>query len=223
MPELAENADIVDEAGKCESELGLSRVRAAAYRRIIERYADAIRQGETKTVPQLKELILPHDASIEKAVDKLFNDLGRGTTTEGMVDFSFDRDFLDYAKTSLKFVQSLSMIHSEVGVPFWMTPKDIIEIGAADSFDRALFYCSLLVSAGCADARVRVVALDGGERHPLVVFPFGNRFFAADPCEKQPLLEGENLEPLLQELSIDGKRFIRSVFEFNNEDYEEFD
>lgn len=221
MPEMA-NED-GGAAVKCEAELDLSRVRAAAYRKVIEKYADAISAGETKTVPQLKELVLPNDESIQKTSEKLMKDIGRGTTEEGVVAFSYDADFTSYAKAALRFVQSLKRIHSEISIPFWMTPKDVLEIDAADPFDRALFYCSLLLAAGCHDARVRVVALDGGERHPIVVFPFAKEWFAADPCQDGGLMQSVDAGELLNSLEIDGKRVVKSVFEFNDKDYEEFD
>ena len=69
-----------------EKEAVLSyRIRAAVYRKIIERYAEAVNQGEEKTVPQLKELVRPGDESVVRLRDAVVEStLGAGKKEFGL-------------------------------------------------------------------------------------------------------------------------------------------
>mgnify|MGYP001560516117 CR=1 FL=1 len=200
----------------CETKLELSRTRAAFYRKVVQRYRDAIAAGEEKTVPELKGLILPADAAVQKSKEEIIEGIGRG-------EFEFDRDFTSFAAAAVSFCHSLAPIESELGVPFWLSPAEIMDIRAADEFDRALLLCSLLRSTGCRSARVRVLQLEGGAEHPLVAFDCAGSRTYADPSQWDKARQlGDPADEALKEFSYEGKKFVASKYEFDDEQYAEF-
>ena len=198
-------------------EPALWKARAGFYKKIIERYADAIDDGERKTIPDLKSLVNPTDATV----------LGlRGQLLEkaGIAEYSFDRDFWQYAEAAFALVQSLSRIDSEIEPSFWMRPADIVELGAADAFDRAILLCSLLAAGDCETARVLVLELEGGNRHPVVVFYYREKQHLLDASQEAAVSTySGSLEELLKHYSYEGKKVLKAAFEFNAQDYNEFE
>jgi len=194
------------------------KTRAAVYRKIIERYADSINRGEEKTIPELKALVVPSDATVQDLKAKLLEPILQGRP------FDFDNDFQQAAEAAFQRVKSLHFVHADLPVSYWLSPAEIIEIGAADPFDRALLYCSLLIALGCKNARVRVVELEGGVRHPLVLFSFGGKTFLSDPVQDEAALtRSGNLEELIASFSFEGRKVSRSLFEFNDQEYQELE
>jgi len=194
------------------------KTRAAVYRKIIERYADAINQGEEKTLPELKALIVPADSAVQDVKAKLLEPLLQGRLYE------FEKDFQQAAEAAFQRVKSLHFVHADLPVSYWLSPAEIIELGAADPFDRAMLYCSLLIALGCKQAKVRVVEIEGGIRHPLVVFSLGEKTFLCDPAQDKTAFERTGaVEELVAGFSLEGKKVSRTLFEFNDQDYQQFE
>jgi len=194
------------------------KTRAAVYRKIIERYAEAINGGEEKTLPELKALIKPFDPAVQDVKIKLLESILQGRP------YDFEKDFQQAAEASFQRVKSLHFVHADLPVSYWLSPAEIIELGAADPFDRALLYCSLLIALGCKEARVRVVEIEGGIRHPLVFFSFGGKTFLSDPTQDKTALEhAGTADELIAAFELDGKKVSRSLFEFNDQDYQQFE
>ncbi len=186
------------------------KTKLAVYRKIIEKYAALINSGEEKTVPQLKALINKGDEVVARVKEKI-------------IESSPGSDILTLAETAYKFTQSLRPVHANLSVTYWLSPSDIMELGAADAFDRAIFLCSLLHAIGL-NAKVRVIALEGGLSHPVVIFSFGRDEYVLDPFQNTPFetFKG-SLPQILAQFTFDGRRFVRNVFEFNNEEFTQFD
>lgn len=195
-------------------ELSLSNTRAAFYRKVIERYREQISAGEQKTIPQLKELVLPGDEAVQKKKQELLQEIGVA---------EFEKDFLAYARKAAEYCRSLSSVESEISAPFWLSPREIVEINAADEFDKAIFLCSLLLAAGSGNAAVRVLQLEGGVEHPIVVFSSDNKHYYADASQSSKItpLPEDALEEL-QKFSYEGKKFVSQKYEFNDKTYAEF-
>ncbi|MBI5636058.1 hypothetical protein HY993_03805 [Candidatus Micrarchaeota archaeon] len=202
-------------------ETGLYKARSDYYRKIIERYSQAVSSGETKTIPQLKELVNPNDKAVLETRLKLFAQLNLASDASQANSFSLEKDFPAYAKLAFELVQKIQLVKSEVETTFWMNFEDLLSINAGDSFDKALFLCSLLTSAGCATARVRVLELEGGVNHPVVMYFFENKEFLLDSCSTA-FLSGQ-LSEIMEKYYFDGKKTVKSLFEFNNLDYTELD
>jgi len=215
------------------------KIRAAVYKKLLERYADYVSLSEDKTIPELKALVNPVDDAIEKTKQKLFGQMRDDYVRRPVVkmidgiqvtgvsaeewQYAFERDFPKFADKALAFVSAFRHVHADLSFAFWLSSQDVLEIGAADAFDRSIFLCSLLVSAGCANARVRVVELDGGERRPIVLFSFAERFYALDSAQEKPLFVGADETSLLAGFHCEGRKFSRSLYEFNNAEYNDFE
>ena len=208
MPEKKEGPEEAQEA-VCE-DVTPYKIRLAVYRKIIEKYAPVVNTGEEKTVPQLKALINKDDEVVAKIKEKISQSAPGG-------------DPIMLAETAHKFVQSLRPVHANLSVTYWLSPSDIMELGAADAFDRAIFLCSILRALNL-DAKVRVVSLEGGLSHPLVILSFGRDEYILDAFQeaafgtyKGPLME------VLPQFSFEGKHFVKNVFEFNNDEFTQFE
>ncbi len=200
---------------------GLYEARSDYYRKIIERYSQAVSNGETKTIPQLKELVNPFDKTVLETKQKIFSQLNLTAEANQANSFLLEKDFPAFAKLAFELVQKIQLVKSEVETTFWMGFEDLLSINAGDSFDKALFLCSLLASVGCATARVRVLELEGGVNHPVVMYFFENKEFLLDSCSNE-FLSGQ-LSEVLEKFYFDGKKTVKSLFEFNNLDYVELD
>ncbi len=139
--------------------------------------------------------------------------------------YEFERDFLVFAQHAHSLAQSLATLHPDAGVPFWLTITDVLELGAADSFDRSILLCSLLNSAGAPGARILVLQLEGAGTHPVVACQFGGQTHVLDPAEGGATLvfTGGVLRENLAGRVCGGKRVEKLLYEFNSEEYSEYD
>ncbi|MBI5177129.1 hypothetical protein HY995_03520 [Candidatus Micrarchaeota archaeon] len=197
--------------------LGLAKIREGFYKIVIERYAEAINAGEEKTIPELKALVNPLDASVQALRQETVSKMDVG-------EYRFERDFLAYAERAFSAVQGLAKIHSEVSPSFWLAPREMLLLGAADAFDRCILLCSLLIAGGSPAAKIRVLELEGGARHPVVVFSHAERQYLLDATqESSALTHAGTLEEIFAQYTSGGRKVSKSAFEFNNEEYAEFD
>ncbi|MEM0475256.1 MAG: hypothetical protein QW343_00465 [Candidatus Norongarragalinales archaeon] len=195
-----------------EAELEQARIREAVYKKLIERYADVIEAGEEKTIPELRALINPEDETVRETKARILDEFPK---------YDFDKHFLRFADKAFEFIASLRPVHSGVRVSYWLSPREVIELGAADAFDKAVFLCSLLRAGGNTSARVRVIELEGGIQHPVVVFEFHGRVFLFD-AEAKIRQSATSAEALFAKVCCGGKRATRLLYEFNDQNYEEF-
>ncbi len=216
------------------------KTKLAVYRKLVERYSDEISQGEQKTIPELKEMVAPKDAAIREVKRKLLLELGFADELEkgeksGKPErtissepegnhYRFEKDFLPAAQNAYCFTQSLKKIHHDLPVSFWLKPREIIDLGAADTFDRAILLCSLLQVLGCQNATVRVLDLEEGLKHPTVVFSYNEKQYLMDPMQEcSAFTYHGNLEEVLKTYTYEGKKALKSSYEFNDKEYLEFE
>ncbi len=221
------------EIEKLREELSATAIRMSAYKRIIERYAAHINASEQKTVPQLKELVRPNDSAVQKTAREITSAFeaekkasATGFHESSEFEYEYARDFLPCAKRALEFCKSLSPVHADLPVSYWLSPQEILELGAADPLDRAIFFCSLLQAIGCRSARVRMVQFEEGATHPFVLFEFEGKSFVADAFDKNAQLSGrENVtfESTLSSIKAGEAKYSKSLYEFNNFEFEEFE
>ncbi len=187
------------------------KARSAAYHKVIDRYADYIDEHERKTLPELKALVNGNDAAVLDAKRRIEEKLTAENKSKPE----------DTALACLELVASLAPLHSELGVSFWFTPAELFELGAADPFDRTLLLCSLLRSFEL-EARVLVLELSDGSKHPVVEWLNAGRSTVLDPSQQHELLQfsGERADAL-KVFSFGGKTVRHAVFEFNDREFEE--
>jgi hypothetical protein len=201
-------------------------LRNGFYRRIIEKYAAMIDEYDEKTVPELKSLINKNDPAISELkrgfLDELLSDkMKRGGTS---ADYVFSEDFLFVADKLFRHCQKLSHIHANLPVSFWLNMKEVSEMQAADPFDRAILLCSLL-RAFDGMAKIRVLELENNLIHPVVLMEFEGKKFLLDANQKESLLttySGLDLNDVLKSFEYDKNKYLKSAYEFNDEEYVEF-
>lgn len=207
-------------------ELARMRVKCAFYKLVIERYAEAVEAGEQKSVAGLKGLLNPSDPAVQAArrllLDDYVRELSRGIEGAGEAfTYGYEKHFPIAASKAFDLVRSLRQVEADLDVSFWLTLKETWELKAGDPFDKAVFLCSLLLALGSQNARIRVLELEEAMKHPVVLAEFNGKKWLLDPCQKQGALEGP-LEQTLQAFRYQGKRVLRSLYEFNSQDYMDF-
>lgn len=184
-----------DQAEPTDDEL-----RLALYRLIIDRYRGKIEEYETKSVSDLKQLVLPHDPKIAEL---------RESIAEDFHPYVYEEHFLSAAKMAFAAVSSFRTIAAPVS--FWLSFSEIQELGAGDEIDKSIFLCSLIRSLGSENAKVFVT----DSRNSYVLFQFSGKSFVADHSQKE-LQQFESGEAALS--SLKGKL----LYAFNDRDYEDF-
>ncbi|MFH1751297.1 MAG: hypothetical protein ABH863_06455 [Candidatus Micrarchaeota archaeon] len=215
-----------NESENLKAENAQLETRNRFFKKIIEKYAAMINEYEEKTVPELKSLINRNDPAIIELkkgfLDELLTDkMKRGGSSS---DYVFSEDFLFVADKVYKYCQQLSHIHSNLPVSFWLSMKEIMELQAADPFDRAILLCSLLRSFD-APAKIRVLELENNLIHPIVLAQFEGKYYLLDPSQKDAMLtsfSGSDLESTVGSFGYDSNKYIKSAYEFNDEDYAEY-
>ncbi|VVC03323.1 Uncharacterised protein [Candidatus Burarchaeum australiense] len=202
--QAASAAQTAPEPSEAEVELGTLRRRVALYRRILERYREMIEKAETKTVTELRTLIVPDDPEVVKLRDEIL---------EAFRPYIYQQHFEAAAHKAYEFVLG-EVANEELPVDYWLEPRDIIELRSADEMDKAVLLCSLLRSLECESAKV--VVESNGERHVFVGFEVGGRYVLMDPAHKK-VVEGVR-EDVLMRMFGGGRK---NVYEFNDKEYDE--
>jgi len=197
-----------DSASSTEEKLQRAIVQLAAYRKIIEKYAEQINSFEVKSVPELKNLINPSEAAVKKVKENLLNQFQKKSGRE-----YGEQDKPRVAIAAFHFISSLRVIGADLPVSYW----------AADAFDRAIFLCSLLNALGCADSKIHVLEVEGGLRHPVVITKIAENHYLFDAMPPSRFIKASNQQGLLAAYEINGKKYTRSLFEFSAASYEEFE
>lgn len=221
LKEVSENKVHRKESPKKEAippEEDSDSVRAAVYKKIIERYSETLGLLEEKTIPELKAMVNPENAAVDKVKQSILDSIkGQDAAWE----YSFERDFPVFMKKALEFCFSLKPVNADLSISYWLKPEEILELKAADPFDKAIFLCSLIESAG-GSAKVRMLELEGNVKHAVVLVENG-RIGLLDPSCSSDLEQGESEEEVLQKHVSHGSRVLRSLYEFSDLEYSSFE
>ena len=187
-------------APTANSEPTEDEIRLKLYKLIIDRYRDMIEQGETRSVSDLKAMIMPHHEKIAEL---------RESITGGFHPFVYEEHFLQAAKMCFEHVSSFKTISAPVS--FWLEFAEMQSLMAGDEIDKSILLCSLLRSLGSQNAKVFMT----DSRNSYVLFQFTGKSFIADYSQKE-LVEKETGEAALS--SLKGK----IIYSFNDKEYESF-
>lgn len=198
-------------------ELRRAKVQLAAYRKIIEKYGEQINSFEVKSVPELKNLINPSEPAVKKVKQTLLEQFQAKTNKE-----YGEQDAPKLALAAYHFISGLEVIGADLPVSIWFTPSQVLEIGAADAFDRAIFLCSILTALP-VESKVHVLETEGGLRHPVVIAKIADQLYLFDPASPAQFFKAYSQQQLLAQFNLAGKKYTRSLFEFSATSYEEFE
>ncbi len=198
-----------------ETNLKQCRLQVNAMKKVIQKYSDEINSFEVKSIPELKAFVNSEDAAVKTVAEKLKVEFQSKSGKE------YSSQFLPVLSlAAFHFVSSLEIIGADLPVSFWFTPSDVLELGAADAFDRVIFLCSLLTNLGTS-AKVHVVEVEDGIRHPVVI-QSGQKIVLYDCFPPANYVSGETQADALSKFTLAGKKYTKSLFEFNSTNYEEF-
>ena len=162
----------------------------------------------------------------KKAIYGRLAESNRAAAYAEKFEYGYARDFPKAAELSLGIVKSFKPVRADLPVSYWLSPSEVEELGAADPLDKAIFLCSLLRALECKSARVRMVEMEGRATQPLVLFEFEGKSCIVDPADPSSEISGrENVtfESQLASFKANGLRCTRSLYEFNDLEYEEFE
>lgn len=187
------------ECGKKEDE-PLKKVERILkiYKAIISRYREMIEEKEKKTIPELKMLIQPENPAVLSICNSI---------KANFRPYIYKEHFLKAAELCHDFVKE-EIANEVLPVDFWMRPEEILEIGAADEVDKAIFLCSLLIALENKSAKVLIESAEA--KRAFVIFEFGGDFYLIDP------VRGEIKKGKHEDFAKSGS------YEFNNQEYNEF-
>ncbi len=190
--------EIEESHEKCKSKLNLLKL-------IIERYREQIEMGETKTIPDLRNLVDPNNKAIQQVKETITNDFH---------PYIYEKDFQSAADKAFSFLKE-EIGDEALPVDFWLLPEEVLELKVADEMDKAIFLCSLLIALDNETAKV--VVETNGERHALVLYEFNGTYHLMDPVHD--LRISGTKEEILEKVK---RGDSRPSYEFNNKGYEEW-
>ncbi len=192
-----ENAILNDDMKSLKKKLGLISMEMEVLKTLISRYADVIKEKETKTLEEMKSLIEPENQNVLDLIK---------TYDTPVKAFEYVRD-------------SIKEIAPAVQFPFWMSVSDVIRIGAGDNSDRAILLCSMLRALE-KDARVLFVETTKGEQRALVLLNDNGMYFLLDPDKNRKFNEfsGKSKDEVINKYTTGHGSISRIIYEINDKE-----
>ncbi len=180
---------------------------------IIQRYSQLINSHEEKTVGDVKALISMEDLTIQS--------LAQSFTQQ---NYKFESHYMQAAEHVYNYVKDeIRYVGGDIGVSFWLSPKEIVSEKIGDDEDIAVFLCSILSALGDSEAEVVVAELDDSATHAFVMTSFRGSHFLLDPVQKRHFREfSGQRKDVLEKYSFNGIKVRRFLYRFNREKYERF-
>ncbi|MEM4257391.1 MAG: hypothetical protein QXD98_03460 [Candidatus Diapherotrites archaeon] len=181
---------------------------------IIQKYADHINEKERKTVGEIKAMINKDDLTIQSIATQFISE-----------SYSFPVNYPEACKKVFEFVRDkIDDFELDIGISYWLSPKDIVSVRFADDEDKAIFLCSLLYCLGDQNAEVVIVELDSSLPHAFVATTINEDFIILDPSQKTDFNEFLGKKPeVLEKYSYKNQKIKKFLYKFNNSNYEQFE
>ncbi len=123
-----------------------AETRFRLYLLILNRYKDLIKEKESKTISEIKEMVSPYKSEFLKSMkNKLVSDVP---------NYNYENNFFMAVENAIKYMKTLRTC--EFTIPFWMTFEEINELKITDSANKAVLFAALLRSFGSEDVKVVV-------------------------------------------------------------------
>jgi hypothetical protein len=126
---------------------------------LVNRYSNLINEKEQKTVGEIKAMVTKNDLTIQSIVQSFSGE-----------NYLYPVNYSKAAEKCFNFVRDeITTFEPDIGISYWLTPKEIVSEKVADDEDKAIFLCSLLYSLGDENAEVVIAELENGLPHAFVV------------------------------------------------------
>ena len=189
-----------------EKELKLSKY-------LLNKYSDIINEREQRTIGEIKTLVDGNDLTIQSIVEEFKESA-----------YDFDRDYKKILKKVFGFIKDeLEFVEINLGINYWLSAKDIMEIKIVDDEDMAVFTCACMRALGDNKAEVIIAELENLKMHAFVATEIDNKFIIFDATQKHEFEKffGEKTE-VLRKYNFNGQKIKRFLYRFNSDKYEQF-
>ena len=151
------------------------------YLLILNRYKDLIREKESKTISEIRQLVSPYESGFIKSMKSEFV----------KENYNYENDFFTAVEEVIEYMNKIKAC--EFTIPFWMSFEEINELKITDSANKAIFFAALLRSFGSED--VKVVVTKGGKQYVRFGWKEDNHLFIP---ESGSLLRNEDITRLFE-------------------------
>lgn len=188
-----------------------NEVRLCKY--LLQKYADIINEREVRTIGEIKSLVDGTDLTVQSFVDG-FKDPA----------YSFESDYKKSIEMAFDFTKKeIDFVETDLNVNYWLSPREILEVKAADDEDLAVFLCASAKALGDDNAEVIIAELDNLKTHAFVATQIKEDFLILDPAQEHGFLDFFGPKSaVLKKYAFEGQKIKRFLYRFNSQKYEQF-
>ncbi|MCD6229188.1 MAG: hypothetical protein J7K00_00095 [Candidatus Diapherotrites archaeon] len=201
------NKQLSKEAEKLAEAEGKNKL----YQTVIDRYADAVESGESKTSAQMKSLVNPKDKVVATLVARFMS---------GVEGYKFETEYLKVARGAFDWLRSnIVVVPHDMKSSFWLSLDEVVSKKIGSSEEASILLCSVLKGIGDENAKVVTVLLDDGTRHSFVETTFREKFFIFD-LQANDFFEFYGVEETVKKkYNFNGHKIKKYLYEFNDGNY----
>jgi|YelNatPaOPRAMG01_1025707.scaffolds.fasta_scaffold02694_9 hypothetical protein len=157
--------------------------RLRLYLLLLNRYREVIKEKETKSVSEIRQLVSPYNNEfLQELKKKLLAD---------MPNYSYEKNFYAAVVKAIRYMAQIRIC--EFTIPFWMSFAEIDELKITDARNMAIFFAALLRSFGSEN--VKVVITKSGKSYARFEWGGDNYLFVPSTGS---LLKNEDISKLFE-------------------------
>jgi hypothetical protein len=180
------------------------------YELLVSKYEEPIKEKETKTIPELRELVQPQNEAVKEIAERIRKE----TDPESHL--------LEACEKAMRLTDNVHSVPS-LGVPFWISIEEMLENSVADYEDKAILLCSILRNLG-ADASILIAELNDGSTRPLLLVPLDEKVLLIDPNTKHDFYRYFDTRGIVfEEYKYNDNKISRILYEFNDKNYKSYE
>lgn len=153
------------------------------YLLILSRYKNLIREKESKTISEIRQLVSPYNNEFARKLKDRF--------TTDISNYDYENNFFTVVERAIEYMKKIRTC--EFTIPFWMTFEEITELKISDSANKAIFFATILRSLGSENVMVVVTK----SKRQYVKFEWGGDKYLFVP-ETGSLLRNEDVKRVLE-------------------------
>jgi hypothetical protein len=158
-----------------------AETRLRLYLLILNRYENLIREKESKTISEIRQLVSPYKSEFVKQMKEEFVP----------DNYDYDKDFFTAVEKVIEYMKKIKTC--EFSIPFWMSFEEINELKITDSANKAILFAALLRSLGSENVKVLVTK----SRKQYVRFEWGGDRYLFVP-ESGSLLRNDDVTKVFE-------------------------
>jgi len=180
---------------------------------LLHKYSDLINQREQRTIGEIKSLVDGTDLTIQNIITEF-----KESTYE------FDIAYQSTLEKIFEFIKNeLEFVETNLGINYWLSANEMMQIKVVDDEDLAVFTCSCMKALGDNKAEVIIAELDNFKTHAFVSTTIGEKFLILDPAQKHDFNLFFDTKPIvIKNYKFNNAHIKRFLYRFNSDKYEQF-